>query len=227
MREDVCVIIPAYNEGRAVGDVIKETKKYFPRIVCVDDGSADNSAEEAKKAGAIVLQHAVNVGAGAATQTGVEYGLRNKKCKYFVTLDADGQHEPKNAIDLVEHLKKNDLDIVLGSRFMGEVKNISPIKRRFLQLAAQFSGRVSGVQLTDPHIGLRAFNRHFAENMKLTIPGYAHASELVDRIAEGKYRYGEFPVTVHYSDYSKAKGQPMLNAINITFDLFIHRLMKK
>jgi len=221
------VIIPVYNEASVVGSMIRLTKKSFKNIICVNDGSTDESSAAIKNAGGVLLEHAINLGAGAATQTGIDYALLDPNNKYFITIDADGQHDIKDAVNMLDYLKKNDLDIVLGSRFLGTVENITGMKKQFLKLAALFSENTSGVKLTDPHVGLRVFNRRFAESLKLTMPGFAHASELVNRIGEGRYRYAELPVHVSYSDYSKAKGQSMLNAINITVDLFHHRISKK
>lgn len=225
--EDVYVIIPVYNEEKMVGKVINDVHKHFPKVICINDGSKDDSGKVIAQAGGVLVEHAINLGAGAAIQTGVDYALLDKRAKYFVTFDADGQHDVKDAVRMLEHLKKNDLDIVFGSRFLGIVRNISGIKRRFLKLAAIFNGVTSGLNLTDPHIGLRVFNRKFAENLKLTMPDFAHASEIVDRVEQGKYRYAEVPASVTYSDYSKAKGQPMLNAVNIVFDVLIQRFTKK
>lgn len=224
---DAYVVIPVYNEQQTIGSVLQEVSKHYSNIVCVNDGSKDDSSKIIAEHGATVLNHSINLGAGAATQTGIDYALLDEKAEYFVTIDADGQHEVEDADKMLSHLKKNNLDIVFGSRFMGDVQNISKIKRGFLKLAAQFSKKTSGVYLTDPHIGIRAFNRKFAENLKMTLPDFAHASELVERVAEGKYKYDEVPVTVTYSDYSKKKGQPMLNAINITFDLMLDKISKK
>jgi len=224
---DTFVIIPVYNEQSSIRTVIKSIKKHFGKVICVSDGSRDNSSIEITNAGATIVEHCLNLGAGAATQTGIDYALLDRNIKYFITIDADGQHEIGDAIKMLDYLKKNELDIVLGSRFLGTVQNISGIKRVFLKMAAIFSSSTSGVILTDPHVGLRVFNRKFAEGLKLTMPGFAHASELVHRIGEGRYKYAEVPVHVSYSDYSKAKGQSMLNAVNITVDLFHHRISKK
>lgn len=226
MHEDTYVVIPVYNEAKMVGKVIRAAKKHFKHVVCVEDGSHDDSAAVIVREGATLVQHPINLGAGAATQTGVDFALLDPKCKYVITVDADGQHDIKDAVRMLDHIKKEQVDIVMGSRFLGQVRNISKFKRLFLGAAALYSGRASGVKLTDPHIGLRVFNRHFAENLKLTLPDFAHASELVSRIKEGKFSYRELPVTVTYTDYSKAKGQPMLNAINITFDVFLSRFTK-
>ncbi len=225
--KDTYVIVPVYNEAKVVGDVIKTVSAHFENVVCVNDGSRDTSAQVIADSGGILVNHPINLGAGAATQTGIDFALQDKKARFFVTIDADGQHAVEDAIAMLDRIKKDDLDIVLGSRFLGNVHNISPIKRVFLRAAAVFSGKTTGVELTDPHIGLRVFNRKFAENLKLTLPDFTHASELVHRIGEGNYKYVELPVTVTYSDYSKAKGQPMLNAVNIAIDLMFHRISKR
>lgn len=224
--DNVYVIIPVYNEASVIGSVIRECQSYYRNIVCVDDGSIDNSARAVNESGAVLIRHAINLGAGAATQTGIDYALSDPGAKYFITIDADGQHEIEDAHKMLTYLKVNDLDVVIGSRFLGSVKNITKTKRSFLRLAAVFSKRTSGIELSDPHNGIRVFTREFAENLKLKIPGYAHASELIHRIAEKKYKYAEFPVSVSYSDYSKSKGQSMLNAVNITVDFFHHKLNK-
>lgn len=165
MNKGVAVVVPVYNEAKVVGEVIKKIKKSFPEVICVDDGSKDSSAQEIIEAGATLIQHPINLGAGAATQTGIDYALEDPRIKYFITLDADGQHDIKDAVYMLESLKANKLDVVFGSRFMGSVENIGHIKRLFLKTAAIFSSRTSGVKLTDPHNGLRVFNRRFAENI--------------------------------------------------------------
>ncbi len=225
--EDTFVIIPVYNEASVIGPVLKSTLAKFPNVVCVDDGSSDKSAEAVLKTKAHLVGHSINLGAGAATQTGIEFALQNPAVKYFITIDADGQHDINDVPKMLDYLKSHKLDIVFGSRFLGKVENISVIKSRFLKLAAAFSGATSGLKLTDPHIGLRVFNRFVAENIQLTMPGFAHASELLHRIVEKDFKYAELPVTVRYTDYSKAKGQSMLNAINIAFDVLLHKATKK
>lgn len=223
----VCVIVPCYNEEQVVRKVLQDIKAHFKEIICVDDGSSDNSASEIIISGATLIEHPINLGAGAAIQTGIDYALQDPAVEIFITIDADGQHNINDAVAMVKHLQRHNLDIVFGSRFIGNVESIHPIKKVFLKIAALFSTTTTGVKLTDPHIGLRVFNRKFAENLKLSLPDFTHASEVIHRIKEGNYKYAEVPVTVTYSDYSKAKGQPMMNAINITVDLLINRITKK
>lgn len=226
--DDVAIIMPVYNEGQVVKQTIATIQKHFPFIVCVDDGSSDNSREQIASTKAQLVKHPINLGAGAATQTGIEYALRNGNIRYFVTFDADGQHAIEDAATMLEHIKKTKLDIVMGSRFMGKAAVDMPFAKRIvLKAGVWFSNLTSGVNLTDTHIGLRVFNRHVAENLKLTLPDFSHASEILERISEKKFTYGEVPVTVHYSDYSKAKGQSMFNAINIAFDTLMQKVSKK
>jgi glycosyltransferase involved in cell wall biosynthesis len=227
MFSDTYVIVPAYNEATVIGGVIKEISKLYKNVICVDDGSTDNTANEVQKSGALLISHPINLGAGAATQTGIEYALLDKNARYFITIDGDGQHNISDTKTMLEYLKKQDLDIVLGSRFIGKANNMKRTKKALLKIAAVFSLSISGVNLSDPHIGLRCFNRKFAEGLKITMPDFSHASELIGRIKEGNYKYGEVPVTVTYSDYSRSKGQPMLNAVNISFDLLLNKLTKK
>lgn len=228
MQRDTYVIIPVYNESAKIAEVVTQVKKNFQNIVCVDDGSRDSSAREISKSGARLVRHAINQGQGAALQTGIEYALQDPEAKYFITFDADGQHSLSDALTMLDYIRRHKVDIVLGSRFLGEVKNISQMKKVVLKLAVLFSNTTTGVRLTDAHNGLRVLNRHAAENINITMSGFAHASEIIHRIADLKLRYAELPVTITYTDYSKAKGHnPLMNAVNISFDLLLNKISKK
>ena len=219
MNRSTYVIMPVFNEESVVRKVIEKLEPYFANIICVDDGSTDNSAQEISKTRATLLQHTANKGQGAALRTGIQYALNNPGAKYFITFDADGQHKIIDALFLLEGLKRSGKDIILGSRFLGEAEGLSWFKKLILKLAIVFTNKTTGVHLTDTHNGLRVFNRHFAENLKLRCNGMAHASEFIYRIAEGNYKYGELPVTISYTQYSKSKGQSILNAFNIVSEL--------
>ena len=227
LNNDVAIIIPAYNEGTAIVDTISSIPNDFSNIICVNDGSTDNTAQAINSTRATLVSHPINLGQGAALQTGIEYALLNQKTKYFVTFDADGQHRIEDVKKMLLHLKKNNLDIVLGSRFLGTAENISSRKKNLLKLAVKFSNYTTGVKLTDTHNGLRVFNRFAAENLQLKMPDFSHASEIIERIAEIPLTYDEVPVTIIYTDYSRSKGQSMINAVNISFDMLLNKVMKK
>jgi len=227
MRRDTYIIIPVYNEEKVIVSVVKKVLKNFSNVVCINDGSTDSSAAEILKTEAHLVNHPVNMGQGAAIQTGIEYALQDKNIKYFVTFDADGQHSLADVEAMLKYIKEHQVDIVLGSRFLGSAQNLTGFRKFILKLAVKFSNFTTGLKLTDAHNGLRVFNRKVAENLHITMPDMAHASEIIHRIAEHNFRYKEVPVTITYTDYSKAKGQSAINAVNITFDILLQKVIKK
>lgn len=171
MKQTTCVIIPAYNEARAIAATINGVLKTYPLVICVNDGSSDDTARQVAKTKAVLVNHPVNMGQGAALQTGVDFALQFPDIKEFVTFDADGQHSIRDAQKMVGVLKKGRVDVVLGSRFLGKADGISLVKKSMLQVAVRFTNLFSRVKLTDTHNGLRAFNRKFAEQLNITLSG--------------------------------------------------------
>jgi glycosyltransferase involved in cell wall biosynthesis len=215
------LIVPLYNEGSVVRNVIEDARKTFEHIVCVDDGSSDNSVAEARAGGAVVVKHPVNLGQGAALQTGIEYALLQPDADYFVTFDSDGQHRVEDALAMVKTLDAGNVDIVIGSRFLDKRTQMGRLKKVVLKIAVLLGNLTSGVKLTDAHNGLRALNRHAASAIRITQNRMAHASEIVSEIGKKKLRYRELPVHVIYTDYSRSKGQSIWNSINILNDLYV------
>lgn len=213
------IVIPLYNEAPVIGSVVEDLLGVFPNIVCVDDGSTDSSAAAARTAGAVVVQHPVNLGQGAALQTGFEYAMQDPRMTSVVTFDADGQHRVSDAAAMVRRLESGEADVVLGSRFLDGRTKIGRIKRLVLRTAALQTRFSTGMALTDAHNGLRAFNRNVVANLHLTQNRMAHASELIQVISALQPRWTEHPVEIIYTDYSKAKGQSLLNSVNILADL--------
>ena len=219
--DDTWVVIPLYNEELVIGDVIAEVRTAFTQVVCVDDGSSDRSAEEAAKAGARVVRHPLNLGQGAALQTGFEYALGDPAMKYVVTFDADGQHQIADALGMVERLRAGEADVVFGSRFLDERSKPSLAKKMVLRAAVGYTNMTTRTRLTDAHNGLRAIRRPVVEQLDLTQNRMAHASELVAQIGASKASYVEHPVHILYTDYSKSKGQSLWNSINILAELIL------
>ena len=226
MNQDVWVVIPVFNEVRVIRRVVESLTRKFPNVVCVNDGSSDGTETEIKKTKARIVSHAINLGQGAALQTGIEYALQDVRAKYFVTFDADGQHRPEDAVRMLNTLKRAKLDIALGSRFLGKAKDISHLKKVVLKLAIKFTNKTSGLSLTDAHNGLRVFTRDVAKNLNIQNPDFSHASEIIEIIAEKKFVYREVPVTIVYNKYATTKGQSTFNAINMGLDILFDRLIK-
>lgn len=210
-----------YNEATVVGSVIQDLRRVFPNVVCVDDGSRDGSQAVARAAGAVVVQHPINLGQGAALQTGMEYALQDPNMTSIVTFDADGQHRVVDAVDMVARINSGEAEAVLGSRFLDDRTKLSPQKRLVLKTAAIQSRMATGMNLTDAHNGLRALNRDVVSKLHLTQNRMAHASELVNQLATIRPRWVEHPVEIIYTDYSKSKGQSLLNSVNILAELFL------
>jgi glycosyltransferase involved in cell wall biosynthesis len=217
--DDVWVVIPVYNEGSVIADVVAGLLPTFPNVVCVDDGSRDDSAECILRTAAHLVRHPVNLGQGAALQTGLQYALMQERSEYFVTFDADGQHRVEDAAELVRAVKDGGADVALGSRFLTGAVQVPWTKRAMLKTVAALSPAARRLQLTDAHNGLRVLNRAAASQLRITMNGMAHASEIVDYLARSELEVTEVPVTVLYTDYSKAKGQSLINGVNILFDL--------
>lgn len=221
---DVCVIVPMYNEASTVAEVITALGASFDRIVCVDDGSTDGSDAIARAHGATVLRHAVNQGQGAALQTGFDYVLKHTDATYAVTFDADGQHVVSDAVRMVEAARETRSDVVLASRFTGTSTEMPTARRLVLKAGIRFTQWTAKLEVTDTHNGLRVLNRNALTRIRLTMPRMAYASELLSAIVPNGLSYIEVPTTVNYTDYSRAKGQSNINAVNILFDLAVRRM---
>lgn len=213
------LIVPIYNEAPVVGEVVRAALRTFPNIVCVDDGSSDDSARITLEAGASVVRHPINLGQGAALRTGLDFALEFPSADYFVTFDADGQHRVEDALAMVTRLDTEPLDVVIGTRFLDQRTRIGKPKRVVLRLAVLFERLRSGLKLSDAHNGLRAFNRAAATAIEIDQNRMAHASEITMQIGRHKLRYAEQPVHVLYTDYSRSKGQSLWNSVNILSDL--------
>lgn len=219
--DDVWIVVPLYNEATVIGDVVREVRRTFPNVVCVDDGSTDGSAETAAAAGASVVRHPVNLGQGAALQTGFEYALAVPTMRWVVTFDADGQHQVSDVVDMVAKARREGLDVVFGSRFLDDRTEAGGLKKLVLRMAVGYTNLTTGTRLTDAHNGLRVLSRDVVARLEITQNRMAHASELVHQIGRLDVRYGESPVHILYTDYSKAKGQSLWNAVNILADLIL------
>ena len=218
-NEDVWVVIPVFNEAQVIADVVERVRPTFPNVVCVDDGSADDSATRIAGTHAHLVRHSLNLGQGAALQTGLSYALARPGAKYFVTFDADGQHQVSDAERMVEVARNDETDVVLGSRVLEQAQHVPWLKRAVLRTAVALSPTARKLRLTDAHNGLRVFSRSVVERLHITMNGMAHASEIVAFLANNDVRVREVPVTILYTDYSKSKGQSLVNGVNILFDL--------
>jgi polyprenyl-phospho-N-acetylgalactosaminyl synthase len=223
---DTFVVVPAFNEGRVIHGVIAGLCSVFQNVVVVNDGSSDDTAAALRSVPAVVINHAINLGQGAALQTGITYAL-SRGADYIVTFDADGQHRVEDALAAVGEIKSKQCDVVCGSRFLSEAAvNMPPRRRAVLKAAVCISNMTMRTHLTDAHNGLRVLNRQAAGCLDISQSGMAHASEIISQLTQNGMVIREIPIQVHYTDYSLSKGQSSSNAINIALDLIIGKFLK-
>jgi glycosyltransferase involved in cell wall biosynthesis len=224
----VAIVIAAYNEEKVIKNVLEKLRGKRPEdiIIVVDDGSIDKTYEEACEVkGLYVLKHVINLGQGAALQTGIEMA-KKLNVTYVVTFDADGQHDADDIDSFINVMEEEDLDIAMGSRFLSYKSNVPAFKKFVLKLSTLFTWIVSGIKLTDSHNGFRVINIAKNPNFKITQNRMEHASEIIDIIKSLDMKYKELPCHIYYTDYSKAKGQSVVNSINILIEYFTQRIIK-
>jgi glycosyltransferase involved in cell wall biosynthesis len=219
----IWVVVAAYNEATVIARAVGDLPRLGYNVVVVDDGSADGTADAAAAAGAAVVKHPINLGQGAALQTGIEFALA-EGADFVVTFDADGQHRASDIPILIDALTENGADFALGSRFRGQAVALPSTRRLVLKAATWFTRLTTGLAVTDTHNGFRAMTRLGASRIKLRQNRMAHASEVLDQIARSGLKFVEAPVTIEYSAYSLAKGQKLTDSLMILIDLLARRL---
>jgi len=215
------IVIPAYNEGESIRGVVEDLLAQGHAVVVVDDGSSVPLVERLRGTAVHSLRHTINLGQGAALQTGIAYALL-QGAEVIVTFDADGQHQSSDIPALTAPILQARADVALGSRFLagGKAVHITRSKRLVLKLAVAFTRWTTGLAVTDTHNGLRALSRKAAGSLRITQNGMAHASQILQEIAAQKLKFTEVPVTVIYTEYSVRKGQRLTNAFNILWESF-------
>lgn len=221
----VWIVIAAYNEAGRIRETLNGLIESNYNIVVVDDGSRDETLEQALSLPVWGMQHPINCGQGAALQTGIDFAI-SRGADAVVTFDADGQHDPADLRQMLQPVLEDQADVVLGSRFMGRAANIPATRRVLLQIGVVATRLTSGLKLSDTHNGFRVFSRKAAQTIRIRQPRMAHASEILDQIARYKLRYVEVPVTIRYSSETLAKGQTTWDAVRISGHLLAGRLWK-
>tara|TARA_X000000368_G_scaffold10390_1_gene8303 strand:+ start:2082 stop:2768 length:687 start_codon:yes stop_codon:yes gene_type:complete len=215
----IIIIMPLFNEGEVVQQVLLELKKYFNNIVVIDDGSTDNSNDLLSLEPVTLLRHPVNLGQGAAIATGFEYVKAIDDAFAVITFDADGQHAVEDAKLFAENILSCQEEIIFGSRFLGNEMNIPFLKRYVLRLATFFTNLLTGMKLSDTHNGLKAIKKSCLNKLDLDINGYAFETQLISQISKHEIPYKELPANIIYTDYSLNKGQSLRNGFIIIEDI--------
>lgn len=229
-HSDTLVIIPAYNEERAIASVISNVKKRYPDIdiAVVNDGSSDQTAELAEKAGAIVLSHPFNIGYGVSVQTGYKYALSNYY-KFVVQLDGDGQHDPEGVDALLKNLKDGSCDIVLGSRFGPSYKYRTSMYRfigvNFFRALLRL---LSGQNINDPTTGFQAMNKKVLILFSQDVFPYDYPdADVIILLSKLHFRIKEVPVLMYPNPEGKSMHKGFFNASYYIFKMVLSMFVTK
>jgi glycosyltransferase involved in cell wall biosynthesis len=229
MPKSIAVVMPAYNEARVISTVLSRIPSDIDGIavvpVVVDDGSGDGTGALARASGALVVRHITNLGAGAATITGLQ-AAQKLDANVIVVMDSDGQHNPEEISSLVRCLVEGPFDVVIGSRIL------SPSGMPFSRIAANLllnaiTFIVYGKVVSDSQSGFKALTSDALRRMKLKSSGYEICSEFIGEIHRNKLSYRSLPVEAVYTQYSQRKGQHFLNGVNLILGMLTHLLRRR
>lgn len=209
------IVIPAYNEAGRLPGVLKHIAHLgYEHIVVVDDGSTDDTAKVAREHNVKVVKHPINLGVGAATQTGIQFAL-DQGAEYIVTMDGDHQHLPEDIEHLLTAIKSNGSDMVIGSRFLKEDHEV-PTSRVFYNKIANFLTLIiTGIRVTDSQSGMKVLSRKFALSSELNCNGFEFCVEMIRNASLTKHKVTEIPISVRYSKETMEKGQSLYTGVKM------------
>ena len=218
----VLIVVPAYNEAGPIAGVIASLRAAgYDRVLVVDDGSADDTAGQARQAGAMVIRHVINRGVGGALGTGFAAAAWLGAAA-VVTIDADGQHDPREVAAVVAPILEGRADVVVGSR-LRQRRQMPWYRRCANQVANCLTFMIFGKWSSDSQSGLRAFSRTAIERMEIKTSGFEVCSEVIGEVGRLGLRYAEVPIRAIYTEYSLSKGQSFGNGIRTLAHLILRR----
>lgn len=220
---NVVAIIPAYNEEKALADVIGKTLDYVDEVIVVDDGSSDKTSEVAVEAGARVIKHSVNLGKGEALKSGFK---AIDDDSIIITIDGDGQHNPNEIPDLVRPIIEDGADLVNGSRYMNGPEENTPAYRRVGQKVLDIATNISaGTKVTDSQSGFRAFSSKSKNVFRFKDTGFGIESEMLVDAAEAGLKIVEVPITVRY-DLDGSTKDPITHGVGVLFNIAKDKILR-
>ena len=219
----VVAAIPCYNEGHFVGDVVRRAQAHVDVVVVVDDGSTDDTAEQAEAAGAQVVEHVQNQGPGAAARSCFQAG-RDLDADVLVTLDGDGQHNPDEIPDVAAPALAGEADVVIGSRFLGRYNNVAAYRRFGIDAITFLYNIGSRTRITDGQSCFRAYSRRALETLRITEPGFGFSVETLVQARRAKLRIGEASISCVYHEESHSMN-PVMHGVGVALMVVKHRFL--
>ena len=214
-NKDIYIVIPAKDEATCIGKVLHKIKQEgYNNIIVVDDGSSDDTASIASSYNATVLTHFINLGPGAATQTGMDYAV-SQNAKVVVTLDADDQHCPTDIKRLIAEMEEKSVDVVIGSRFLNYSNKVPAVRIFLNKLGNYVTAFFTGLLVTDSQSGFKAMSTNFIKSSRISLSGFEFCTEIINMIKQQKVSYSEIPIKVRYTKESMEKGQSFGNGFKM------------
>jgi len=218
--QELFIVLPAYNEAPRIELCLEKIIKLgFKNIIVVNDASSDTTAKIANSYDEVLLlSHLINLGPGAATQTGIEYALM-QNAKYIATIDADDQHDPKDLVHLYEKIKSENLDLLVGSRFLN--KNSIPKLRIIYNKIGNFiSFLLTQKLLSDSQSGIKILSADLARKIAIELNGFEFCMEIISTARKLGAKIDESPVSVTYSEETTRKGQNLASGLSMLSRVF-------
>jgi glycosyltransferase involved in cell wall biosynthesis len=223
VSERVLLLIPAFNAAKSVGDVVRASKELVPDVIVVNDGSRDDTAAVARAAGAEVVDHPQNRGKGAALKTGFAYALQHGY-DVVVTLDADGQHLPREIPKFLRAREETKADLIIGGRshLFGQMV---PRRRLANRISAWSIAKASKTGITDSQSGFRLYSANLLRNVRLRTDGFDLESEVIVRAGVGGFKVITTPIDLGFVDgISTSHYKPLKDTLRIAWTVTRARL---
>ena len=189
--------LPAYNEEKNIAKVILELQQITKIIVVCDDGSTDLTTKIAEKMGAIVVSHPKNLGYGAAIRS-IFLKAKELNADILVTFDADGQHRVQDISKVVEPIKANTADIVIGSRFLTDNDSVPNYRKFGIKAITKLTNVTTKNKVTDSQSGFRAYDGKVRQRLSLSDSGMGISTEILIKADKSEFRITEVPIEILY-----------------------------
>lgn len=217
-KMSICIIVPTHNESNTIQDLIMKIKERKYDVVVIDDGSTDNTAEEAKKSGAHIIRHGYNKGKGMSLREGFDYALKNNY-DVVITMDGDGQHDPENLKNFIDKMATSKADIIIGNR-MDKPKTMPLARFITNKFMSYIISKICRQHIPDSQCGYRLIKTNVLKSIELLTTNFEIESEVLIAASRNNFRIESVPIKTIYRD-ERSKISPVIDTVR--FINFISR----
>ena len=216
----VIIGIPAFNEEKNIGSIVAKLKKKYDQIIVCDDGSSDMTETIASSLGAHVVRHDKNLGYGSAIKT-IFNEAGKLEADVLVTFDADGQHQISEIDSVLQPIYENKADIVIGSRFLGETKDLPRYRKIGIKTITGLTNVMTGSKITDSQSGFRAYSKKILKEISPTESGMGISTEILIKASKKEMHIVEVPITINYEGNTHSQ-EPISHGTSVIMSTIKH-----